>query len=51
MIALDTHESCKEQAMRIVNEELPIKKSFMERGERIELAFPADCELTPHWVQ
>jgi hypothetical protein len=51
MIALDTHDSCKEQAMRIVNDEMPLTKSFKLDGETISLHFPVDAELTPHWVQ
>jgi len=51
MIALDTHESCKDQAMRILNEEMPVTKKFQLDGETISLHFPIDAELTPHWVQ
>ena len=51
MIALDTHESCKDQAMRILNEEMPVTKKFKLDGETISLHFPIDAELTPHWVQ
>jgi len=51
MIALDTHKSCSKQALRIIHEEMPITKSYKENGKKISLHFPADAELTPHWVQ
>ena len=51
MIALDALKEHADQAMKIIQEEMPITKAFMWKGEKVSLHFPVDAEFTPHWVQ
>jgi DNA polymerase-1 len=49
MIAIDGSEQDIEKAAKILDEEMPFTKS--RGGGKLKLHFPADYEITDHWVQ